>query len=176
MQCFCSLTLFVCSYTRVTINVDVPLENHITSPSLLLPSSLSFCLYRLFSLLLNPNSHILCLEASPSHSMSCVLWNIQSFSSGNGDIKGFMRCSRTESSTTVLTDISKSNRTKKKKKMIWNAGLWLAELILFWPMALALLWAANLWMNKFIEWIFLVSFWIEYWIEWFLSVIQCLNE
>ena len=27
--------------------------------------------------------------------------------------------------------------------MIWNDGLWLAELILFWPMALALLWAAN---------------------------------
>ena len=139
MQCFCSLTLFVCSYTRVTINVDVPLENHITSPSLILLSSLSLCLYRLFSLLLYPNS----LEASPSHSMSCVLWNIQSFSSGNGDTKGFMRCSWTESSTTVLTDISKSNRTKKKKKMIWNAGLWLAELILFWPMALALLWAAN---------------------------------
>ena len=78
-----------------------------------------------------------------THSVSWLLWNIQSFSSGNGDIKGFMRCSRTESSTTVLTDISKSNRTKKKKKMIWNAGLWLAELILFWPMALALLWAAN---------------------------------
>ncbi len=32
--------------------------------------------------------------------------------------------------------------------MIWNAGLWLAELILFWPMALALLWAANPFMSS----------------------------
>ena len=31
-------------------------------------------------------------------------------------------------------------------------------------------------MNKTVEWIFYVWFWIEYWIEWFLSVIQCLNE
>merc|ERR1712020_697342 len=66
MQCFCSLTLFVCGCTRVSINIDVPLENHITSSSLLLPSSLGLCLYRLpfFLLLLSPNSHIFGLEAS----------------------------------------------------------------------------------------------------------------
>ena len=117
MQCFCSLTLFVCGCTRVSINIDVPLENHITSSSLLLTSSLSLCLYRLpfFLLLLNPNSHILGLEASP---IPCLAYSetFNLFSSGNGDIKGFMRCSRTESSTTVLTDISKSNLTKKKKR------------------------------------------------------------
>ena len=33
-----------------------------------------------------------------------------------------------------------------------------------------------IWMNNFIEWIFLIQFWIEYWIESFFGPIQRKNE
>ena len=100
-------------------------------------------------MLLNPNSHILGLEASPIPFLA-YSETFSLFSSRNGYIKRFMCCSWTESPATTFTLEPQKHSSRqwhqtwpKRKQIIWNPGLWLTELIWFGPMAIALLWAAN---------------------------------
>ena len=51
----------------------------------------------------------------------------------------------------IQTGQTSVSEPKRKLTRLWNTGCWLAELILFRPIALALLWAANPWKQQYIE-------------------------